>query len=92
MRGGDRLKVQIEDNLYIEGDHQNIEVRKYTGKKDNKGNDLYKTLGYFPNVERALEKVYDSKLAETKATNLEELLDEVKSTKQWLKEKMGYKG
>ena len=86
------MKVLIEDNLYIEGDHQNIEIRKYTGKKDNKGNDLYKTLGYFPTVEKAVEKVYHNKLAESKTSIFEEFLDEVKDVRRWLNEIMGYKG
>lgn len=88
-RGGEKLKVLIEDNLYIEGDHQNIEVRRYTGKQDKKtGNDLYVTHGYYPTVEQAVEKVFKMKLAESQATNLKELSADIKSIKQWLKEKL----
>ena len=81
------MKVQIEDNLYIEGDHQNIEVRKY--KKNKKtGKDEHTTYGYFTTVEQAVEKVFRMKLAESQATNLKELSEDIKSIRQWLKEKL----
>ena len=83
------MKVQIEDNLYIEGDHQNVEVRKYTGKQDSKtGKDLYVTHGYYSTVEQAVEKVFRMKLAESQASNLKELSADIKSIKQWLKEQL----
>ncbi|MGM9986352.1 MAG: hypothetical protein ACI35O_03895 [Bacillaceae bacterium] len=83
------MKVLVENNLYIEGDHQNVEVRKYTGKKDAKtGKDLYTTYGYYATVEQAAEKVVRMKLAESQATNLKELSEDIKSIKQWLKEKL----
>ena len=82
-----KLKVQIEGELYIVGDDQNIEVRTYTGKKDKKTNkDLYVTHGYFKDVEQAMKKIVDMKLVESQATNVKEMMREIKSIKQWVKD------
>lgn len=80
------MKVLIEKNLYIEGDDRNIEVRKY--KKDKKGNDTYESKGYFKSVEQAMSKVVDMKIAESQATTLKELKEDIQSIKKWLKEQL----
>lgn len=73
------MKVQIEDNLYIEGDERNIEVRRYTGKFDEKTEkELFKNYGYFTSVEGAVKKIIRMKLADSKATTLSELLVDLK--------------
>lgn len=82
------MKVQIEGNLYIEGDDRNIEVRKYAGRKDKKTDkELYTTHGYFKSVEQALDKVIKMKLAESQATTLKELSEDMKATRKWLEDK-----
>jgi len=52
------VKVQIEDNLYLESDEYQFIIKEYTGKTDGTGRELYKTHGYFPTLKSALNERY----------------------------------
>ncbi|GED73108.1 hypothetical protein BRE01_68100 [Brevibacillus reuszeri] len=49
------MKVEIEDNLYLESDGMQFIIKEYTGKKDTLGRDLYKVHGYFSGVDHAVK-------------------------------------
>ena len=80
------MKVQIEGNLYIEGDDRNVEIRRYSGKKDKNDKEIYETLGYFGTVEQAIKRVINMKYTETKAADLKEMLKDIRATQQWIKD------
>ncbi|MEC1157123.1 MazG nucleotide pyrophosphohydrolase domain-containing protein [Cytobacillus horneckiae] len=50
------MKVQIEDNLYLELDDKCFVIKEYTGKEDNKGKALFKNIRIFPNSRTGNEK------------------------------------
>ena len=78
------MKVQVEGNLYIEGDDRNVEIRRY--KKDKNDKDVYETLGYFGTVEQAVQRAINMKYTETNAKDLKEMMGDIKSIKQWVKD------
>lgn len=85
------MKVQIEGNLYLESDSQQFILKEYTGKqsiKDGVATDLFKTHGYFSNIESALNKFTKMKIMESTATTLSELLAEVKGIRSYIKSKV----
>ncbi|MGE7880348.1 hypothetical protein [Peribacillus muralis] len=83
------MKVLIEDNLYIEGDERGIEIRKYTGKFDEKTEkEIFKNYGYFQNVSGAVKKILRMKMAESKATTLSELLEDVQRIEKFIEDKI----
>lgn len=86
------MKVQIENNLYIESDGMQFILKQYNGKqtidKDGKATDQYKALGYFPDVAGALKKVVKMKVMDSTARTLSELLTEVKGIREDIESKV----
>ncbi|MDF2649631.1 MAG: hypothetical protein K0Q73_5436 [Paenibacillus sp.] len=87
------MKVQIEDNLYIESDALQFIVKEYTGKvskdeKSGKETELYNILGYYTNVKSCVKHILTMKIKESTATTLAELLEDVKRIEMWIESKM----
>lgn len=82
------MKVQIEDNLYIESDERQFVIKEYTGKTDKKGTPLFKTHGYYTKVEFALKKLLQMKVKESTATNLAELIQDIKRIERYIEQIM----
>ncbi|MEK4108155.1 hypothetical protein NST28_29230 [Paenibacillus sp. FSL R10-2791] len=85
------MKVKIEDinvngeykgTLYVESDERQYMLNEYNGKQDKEGRDLYKTHGYFPSVESALQKALKLRISRSTSTTLHELIAEVESIKE----------
>jgi hypothetical protein len=73
------LKVHIEGSLYLESDEMQFILKEYTGATDKNGRELYKTLGYFPDIRSAVKFLLKRKIMQSTATTLKELLQEVES-------------
>ncbi|WP_137744571.1 hypothetical protein [Robertmurraya siralis] len=71
------MKIHVEDKLYIESDERQFVLKEYTGKLDNKGNEIYKTLGYFSKINQALKHLVKLKVMKSEATNVKELIGDV---------------
>ena len=86
------MKVQIENNLYIESDERQFILKEYTGKqsfdKDGKATDLYKTHGYFPDVAGALNKVVKMKIMDSTARTLSELVTAIQEIRKDIESKV----
>lgn len=86
------MKVQIEGDMYLESDSFQFIVKEYTGKTytDAKGNvtEHYNTHGYFPSIESALRYVLRMKIKESTATNLQELIADLRRIEEWLHEQL----
>ena len=83
------MKVQIENNLYLESDSMQFIVKEYTGnfttdKKTGKEIEQYKTHGYFPNVEFALKHYLKMKVMESTAQTLGELLQDIRRIREYI--------
>jgi hypothetical protein len=72
------MKIKVEDNLYIESDHLQFYIRKYNGKTDNKGREIYNVLGYFSSLNQAIKYLVKHKVMKSDATTVQELLDDLK--------------
>lgn len=71
------MKVNIENNLYLESDSMQFILKEYNGNEDKHGNPLYKTHGYFPNIKSALKHVMKMKIMNSTASNLIELREDI---------------
>lgn len=71
------MKVNIENNLYLESDSMQFILKEYNGNEDKHGNPLYKTHGYFPNIKSALKHVMKMKIMNSTAANLVELRSDI---------------
>jgi len=82
------MKVQIEDNLYLESDERSFVIKEYTGKQDDKGKDLFKTYGYFPTIQQAVKKLVQMKIKQTNAVTLLELVADIERIEQYIESKL----
>ena len=83
------MKVQIENNLYLESDSMQFIVKEYTGnfttdKKTGKEIEQYKTHGYFPSVVYALNHVVKMKVMESTAQTLGELQEDIRRFREYI--------
>jgi hypothetical protein len=85
------MKVKIDDlyadgeykgTLYVEADERQYMLNEYNGKQDKDGRDIYKTHGFYPSVESALQKVLKLRISRSTSTTLHELLAEVESIRE----------
>lgn len=83
------MKVQIEDNLYIESDTYSFQLTQYLGV-DKNGNEMKRTIGYFPTVEACINKVIDMKIKQSTAKTLKELREDVKEIREYVKSKIDF--
>jgi hypothetical protein len=87
------MKVQIENNLYIESDSLQYIIKEYTGKvstdeKTGKETELYNTLGYYTNVKSCVKHILNMKIKESTASTLSELLEDVKRIESYIESKV----
>jgi hypothetical protein len=68
------VKVQIEDNLYIESDAYNFILKEQTVRKDGIGAGKTIIHGYFSSVESVIKRVLKMKIKQSTATTLQELV------------------
>ena len=82
------MKVQIEDNLYLESDGMQFIIKEYTGKKDNLGRDLYKVYGYFSGVDHAVKHLIKMKVMQSTAQTLSEIVQDIERIGEYIESKL----
>lgn len=87
------MKVQIENNLYLESDGMQFIIKEYTGKvyedkKSGKQTESYNTIGYYSNVQSACRDLVKRKVMESTATDLKSLLESVEGIKQYIEDRI----
>mgnify|MGYP001488279732 CR=1 FL=1 len=86
------MKVHIEGNLYLESDQYQYLLKEYSGKTytNEKGEERegFRVLGYYGTIEQAIRSLVEKKIKQSAATNLKELLEEVKIIKAEISEKI----
>lgn len=76
---------------FLESDGNQFMLRKYTGKVNEKSGELaFTTIGYYPKVSYALNRMVNLKLAQSEATTLAELRKEVEALRDWLHEQVSF--
>lgn len=78
------MKVQIENNLYLESDGRQFIIKEYTGKHDRNGNKIFKVHGHFSNLSYAFKKFFRMKLEESTLLTLGELVEHVQNIEQYI--------
>jgi hypothetical protein len=78
------MKVHIDGTLYLESDGLQFMLREYdaSGKRDKKGNELYKQHGYFSQIQHALKFALRMKVMESNAKTLKELQQEIEAIRK----------
>jgi hypothetical protein len=82
------MKISIGDQYQITSDPLNVILKqKYEKQKNGEpsGEYDYKTIGYFPNLERAIDRLLDYNLLISDAENLSELVEILFNTKKDIK-------
>lgn len=82
------MKVQIEENLYIESDSNQFIIKEYTGNVDKDGKELFKTVGYYTCVKDCLKRYMTLKIKESTATTLTELREDIIRIEQYIEKVM----
>lgn len=91
------MKIQIEDNLYLESDSMQFILKEYNSKvvedKENGSEKVVETIknhGYFPSVQAALDKFLKMKIMDSTAKDLKELIYDVKQTREYIKKQINF--
>ncbi|WP_019123622.1 hypothetical protein [Brevibacillus massiliensis] len=82
------MKVQIEENLFLESDGLQFIVKEYTGKQDSHQRELYKVHGYFSNIGQAVKHLVKMKVMESTAQTLSELCQDILRIEQYIESKV----
>lgn len=80
----------VKGKLFIESDEYQYLLREYNGKTDATGRELYKSLGYFPTIESALNKLVTMKLKQSTSQDLREVIREVAEIKEYIHSKVEF--
>ncbi|RWQ72960.1 hypothetical protein [Bacillus cereus] len=88
------MNVQINDDYRLISDKHNVILQEKYEKVDNEtkektGKFDFKDVGYYPTVEMALKGFLRKATLNSKATNLKELLEEIKSIRKLISELAG---
>jgi hypothetical protein len=89
------MKVQVEENLYIESDANGYQVKKYNGTRfDTKANrdiDVTETLANDGSVKGCAKFIaLNLKVKESTATTLHELIKDVARIEQYVEDKINF--
>jgi hypothetical protein len=89
------MKVQIEENLYIESDANGYQVKKYNGtridKNTNREMDVTETLANYGSVKGCAKFIaLNLKVKESTATTLHELIADVARIEQYVEDKINF--
>lgn len=93
------MKVQIEENVFLESDEYQYILKRYTGtysirnkgKEDEHEIENYRIIGYYPTVTQAIEKLVDMEIKTSTAESLDELIKDINSIKKYIESKLeGY--
>lgn len=61
--------IKLIDNYVIMGNERDYSLIKFTGKKDKKGKDLYRIVGYYNSVESCIKGCFREKCLEATIKN-----------------------
>lgn len=85
------MKVQIQDNYYLESDSMQFMIKEYSSKvvedKESGGEKVIESVknhGYFPDIKAALNKFLKLKIMNSTAQDLKELIAEIRAIREFL--------
>lgn len=67
--------IKLIDNYAIMGNERDYYLVKFTGKKDKKGKDLYRIVGYYNSVESCIKGCFREKCLDVTIKNNMTLLE-----------------
>ncbi|WP_411501402.1 hypothetical protein [Bacillus thuringiensis] len=78
------MEICIGEKYKITSDAYNVIINQKYQKESKEGEEIkfdYKTIGFYPNVEKACIALLDKELRESEATAIKDLMLEIKDTK-----------
>ncbi|WP_409341044.1 hypothetical protein [Paenibacillus sp. MBLB4367] len=81
------MKVQIEENLFIESDTHNFMIREYKTRNDGKA-ERVTTHGYFLSLAGAAKHLVKMKVKQSTATTLQELVSDIQRIEEYIHSKI----
>jgi len=82
------MKIHIEDKLYLESDGIQYIIREYTGNHDKDGKETFRSLGFYGNINHAINSLVKNKIMQSTATTLSELKVDIEKIKQDINSKI----
>lgn len=86
------MKVQIEDNLYIESDTYGYQVKQYNGtrydEKLERDVEISSTLGNFSTIKGCVKHIMNMKIKESTAETLPDLLQAIERIQDYIESKI----
>lgn len=82
------MKVQLEENLYIESDAYQFIIREYTTRNDGNGPGKTIVHGYFSKLEHAVKHLITMKVKKSTATTLGELRKDMARIEEYIRSKI----
>lgn len=84
------MNIQINEEYKLVSDKYNVILQERYEKEDKQRNKTgefdYKDIGYYPNVEKALQGLVRKVTLNSKSTSLKELTEEIKALHDTIKE------
>ncbi len=70
-------RIKLHEDIYLSSDEHNwiVQERKVVKEGKRAGDEVYKNIGYFPNIEQSILFIINAKLKKSKS--LEDLLSKV---------------
>lgn len=78
------MEIKLENGIVLLSDENQLTLRKEVGL-DKKNNITFKTLGYYSTLDQALEGYTRFKIKTSQATTLQELINEIKALRNYIK-------
>ena len=80
------MEIKLNGGYVIKSDNIQFTLNKYyisNGTK-SKGKEVLKPVGYYTNLESVFKSYLNKKILDSNATNIEELVEDVKETKKYI--------
>lgn len=78
------MNINLENGIILTSDETQFILKKEIGV-DKKGDTTYRTLGYYSEIDHALKGYVKYKTRTSDATTLQQLLNEIKTLKNYIK-------
>lgn len=69
------MEIKINDQWKIKSNELNVILCKR--KKNKKGEVVWKSVGYYPKIEQAIDRLFDENIYDSGATSFEELKNDI---------------
>lgn len=83
-------RIHIENDIYIQNDNEGSTITRRSISQSGKseGAEVYTPLGYYINIQSATKALIKMKIAESSATTLGEMVEDIKRIEAFIEQKL----